>query len=136
MSFLEVSSELRERVIDSAIIIDVASSHAEVRIRQSLRLLSITDQACIVWAERRRLPVTGRTGNDISFLSTTTDGEKGGYVFDKATNQVSDVVQPGTSVLAEVDKDSTGQRGLLHERTPIITNNVVIPSGVRFTGRF
>jgi sec-independent protein translocase protein TatC len=57
-------------------------------------------------------------------------GDRGRFVFDRATKLGTGVVQPGASVAAVVAADSNGQLGLYTDE-PIITGNSVVPKGVR-----
>jgi sec-independent protein translocase protein TatC len=87
-------------------------------------------------ANRREIPIEGKTGNEkVLSINTLTEGEIGRYVFDKSTTFGGVVVSSGTSVVAKVEKDAAGKLGLFTDE-PIFINNAVIPKGIRLPAAF
>ena len=131
MSFLEHLDELRKRLVRVIIILVVAFMGCWLVSDKIYDFLSVPIRQALSEAERRELPVAGLTGDEkIMPLSSLKEGDKGRYVFDRATKLGVGVVQPGTSVLAKVSKDLEGKPGLFTDES-IYTSNAVIPLGVR-----
>lgn len=131
MSFLEHLDELRRRLVNSVIIIVIAFAVCFYFSDRIFDFLSVPIRRALSDAERRDLPVKGMTGNErIVPLSDLKEGEKGLYVFDRATKLGPSVISPGTSVAAVVGQDFEGVAGVFTAE-PIVTNNGVIPEGVR-----
>jgi sec-independent protein translocase protein TatC len=131
MSFLEHLDELRKRLVNSVIIVVIAFVFCFYFSDNIFDFLSVPIRRALSEAERRNLPVKGITGDErITPLSGLKEGEKGVYVFDRATKLGPSVIAPGTSVEAVVGKDFEGVAGVFTAE-PIVTNNGVIPQGVR-----
>lgn len=131
MSFLEHLDEFRRRLVNSVIIIIIAFGLCWFVKDKIYNFLSVPIREALSEAERRDVPVEGITGNEkIQSITSLKEGEEGRYVFDRATNLGGSVISPGTSVRARVSKDEQGQPGLFTEE-PILTNNSVIPKGIR-----
>jgi sec-independent protein translocase protein TatC len=131
MSFLEHLDELRKRLVNSVIIVVIAFVFCFYFSDNIFDFLSVPIRRALSEAERRDLPVKGITGDErITPLSGLKEGEKGVYVFDRATKLGPSVIAPGTSVEAVVGKDFEGVAGVFTAE-PIVTNNGVIPQGVR-----
>jgi sec-independent protein translocase protein TatC len=131
MSFLEHLDELRKRIVRSVIFVVIAFVLCWFVSGYIYDFLSIPIRHAISEAERRQLPVEGRTGDEkVLPISSLEEGNRGRYVFDRATKLGVSVVQPGTSVAAVVGRDTEGNPGLFTEE-PIFTVNAVIPKGVR-----
>ncbi len=130
MSFLDHLDELRRRIVRSVIFIVIAFMGCWFVSAAIYDFLSVPIRRALSEAERRELPVEGRTGDErISPLSTLAVGDSGRYVFDRATKLGASVVQPGTSVKAIVETTPDGKH-LLFTDEPIFTVNAVIPAGV------
>lgn len=131
MSFLEHLDELRKRLVSSVIILVVAFTICWFVSRQIYDFLSIPIRRALSEASRRSLPVAGITGDErITSLGDVKEGDTGRYIFDRSTNIGSTVVSQGSSVMAKVARDSQGKLGLFSSE-PLITNNAIIPAGVR-----
>lgn len=131
MSFLEHLDELRRRLVNSVLILIVAMLCCWFVSDKVYNFLSIPIIEAISNAERRQVPLAGLTGDEkILPLNSLKMGDKGRFVFDKATTLGTSVVQPGTSVSAEVAGDRAGGVGLFSQE-PIYTSNAVIPAGVK-----
>ena len=131
MSFLEHLDELRKRLVNSVIIVIIAFVFCFYFSDKIFDFLSVPIRRALSEAERRDLPVKGVTGDEkILPLSNLKDGDEGVYVFDRATKLGPSVIAPGTSVDAVVGKDFEGVAGVFTAE-PIVTNNGVIPQGVR-----
>ncbi len=131
MSFLDHLDELRRRLVNSVIIIVIAFAVCWFLSDRIYNFLSIPIRKALSEAARRELPVEGKSGNErILTLDQLHEGESGRYVFDSAAKIGSAVISPGTSVLAEVGRDASGAMGLFTSEA-LITNNAVVPKGVR-----
>lgn len=136
MSFLEHLDEFRRRLVNSVIVIVIAFLFCWFASDKIFNFLSIPIRQALTEANRREVPVEGRTGNEkILSINNLTEGATGRYVFDKSTTLGAGVVSSGTSVLAKVEKDATGKIGLFTDE-PIFTNNAIIPSGIRLPVNF
>ena len=136
MSFLEHLDEFRRRLIKSIIVVAIAFGLCWVVREEIYNFLAVPVQNALAEAQRRELPVEGLTGNEkVLPLETLQEGDKGLYVFDKATKLGVTVVAPGSSVQTIVSKDSQGNLGLFTEE-PIFTNNAIIPKGIRLPLNF
>ena len=131
MSFLEHLDELRKRLIRSVIIVILAFLFCFWMSADIFRFLEIPIRRALSEAERRELPIGGRTGSErILPLGELKDGDVGKYIFDRSTTLGSTVVLPGASVQSIVSMDSNGNPGLFTNE-PMITSNGVVPSGIR-----
>lgn len=131
MSFLEHLDELRRRLVNSAIIIVLAFAACWFVSDKIYNFLSIPIRQALSEAARRDLAIAGKTDETkILALDQLREGDTGRYVFDRATKLGIAVISPGTSVMAEVSRDSVNEIGLFTTE-PLITNSAVIPTGVR-----
>lgn len=131
MSFLEHLDELRRRLVNSVIIVIVAFVLCWFASGAIFEFLSVPIRRALSEAERRQVPLTGLTGDEqMASVGAMRPGDRGRYVFDRATKLGTGVVQPGASVEAVVATDANGQLGLFTDE-PIITGDVVVPKGVR-----
>lgn len=131
MSFLDHLDELRKRLVNSVIIVVIAFVFCFYFSGQIFNFLSVPIRRALSEAERRELPIKGLTGDEkILPLSNLKEGESGVYVFDQPTKLGLSVIAPGTSVDATVGRDHEGTVGVFTNEA-IITNNGVIPMGVR-----
>ncbi len=131
MSFLDHLDELRKRLVNAVIIVVLAFVFCFYFSDRIFDFLSVPIRRALSEAERRDLPVKGVTGDEkILPLSELKEGQKGLYVFDRATKLGPSVIAPGTSVEAVVGKDLEGIAGVFTAEA-IVTNNGLIPQGVR-----
>src|SRR5690606_27262201 len=131
MGFLDHLDELRRRLVNSVIIVVIAFVGCWMVSDKIYDFLSVPIRRTLSEAERRELPIAGRTGEEkILPISSLSVGDQCRYAFDRATKLGASVVQPGTSVTAVVERDGEGTPGLFTTE-PLITANAVIPSGVR-----
>ena len=129
--FLGHLDELRKRLVNSVIILVVAFSLCWFVSDKIYNFLSIPIRQALSEAERREIPVNGLTGNEkVLALNNLKEGNSGRYVFDRATKLGITTVSPGTSVTSIVSKDAEGKLGLFTSE-PIITNNAIIPQGIK-----
>ena len=136
MSFLEHLDELRRRLVNSIIIIVVAFAVCWFVSDRIYDFLSVPIRRALSEAARRELPVSGVTGQEkILNLSQIKEGDSGRYIFDRATNLGPTVIAAGSSVLAEVERDSDGNLGLFSTEQ-LITNNAIIPKGIKLPVKF
>lgn len=131
MTFLDHLDELRRRLVRSVIVIVVAFLVCFAYSDEIYNFLSVPVRQALSEAERRELPVEGRTGEErILPLTSLKESDRGRFVFDRATKLGVSVVQPGTSVMAVAERDGAGNLSLFTDE-PIYTINAVIPAGVR-----
>lgn len=131
MSFLEHLDEFRKRLVSSVIFIVIAFMLCWFVSDKIYNFLSIPIRQALSEANRREVPVEGVTGNEkVLPLENLVEGDAGRFVFDRATKFGVGVVSAGTSVLAKVEKDATGQLGLFTDE-PVFTSNAIIPKGIR-----
>jgi sec-independent protein translocase protein TatC len=131
MSFLDHLDELRRRLVNAVIIIVAAFVVCWFVSDRIYNFLSIPIRQALSEAARRELPVQGKTGEErVLSLDQLREGESGRYVFDGSTKLGTAVVSAGTSVMAEVARDTAGNLGLFTTE-PLITNNAVVEKGVR-----
>ena len=131
MSFLDHLDELRRRLIKSVVILLVAFTLCWFVSDHIYNFLAIPIYKALGEANRAEIAVEGQTGEEkILSLSNLQEGDKGRYVFDKATNLGGTIVTVGTSVESTVTKDSEGKIGLFTDE-PIFTSRAIIPKGIR-----
>jgi len=136
MSFLEHLDEFRRRLVNSVIVIVIAFMLCWVVSDKIYNFLSVPIRKALTEANRREIPIEGKTGNEkVLSLDTLAEGSTVRYVFDKSTTVGSGVISSGTSVLALVEKDATGKIGLFTDE-PIFINNKIIPKGIRLPANF
>ena len=131
MSFLEHLDEFRRRLVNSVIVLVLAFMLCWFVSDKIYDFLSVPIRRALSEAERREIPEKGLTGDEkVLSLVNLKQGDTGRYVFDRATKLGITVVSPGTSVLAIVGKDTEENLGLFTDEA-IITNNAIIPKGIR-----
>src|SRR5690606_907265 len=129
--FLDHLDELRRRLVNSVVIIVVAFVGCWFVADEIYDFMSVPIRQALSEAERRELPVAGRTGEaKIMPISTLVEGDEGRYVFDRRIKHCAAVAQPARSVRAVVEHDAQVLAGLLTTE-PIFTAQAVIPAGVR-----
>lgn len=130
MSFLDHLDELRRRIVRSVIFIICAFIACFYFSGTIYDFLSVPIRKALSEAERRELPVNGRTGDERTLpISSIKIGDSGLYVFDRATRIGTGLVQPGTTVRATVAESSEG-KPVLYTDEAIFTPGAVIPAGV------
>ncbi len=132
MSFLDHLDELRSRLIRSITFVFVIFLGCWFVSNYIYNFLARPVQHALAEAQRRQLPLGGMTGHEqIQRLSDLKEGDVLRYTFSESTKMgTSVVIPPGTSVLAQVAKDSNGNTGLFMNE-PLIAGNAVVPKGVR-----
>lgn len=136
MSFLEHLDELRKRLVNSVIILVVAFTVCWFISDRIYNFLSVPIRRALSEAARRDLPVSGITGEEkLLPIGELKEGDTGRYIFDRPTNLGATVVLGGTSVLAQVGRGADGKLGLFTSE-PLLTNNAIVPKGVRLPLRF
>ncbi|MEO7674104.1 MAG: twin-arginine translocase subunit TatC [Pyrinomonadaceae bacterium] len=130
MSFLDHLDELRKRLVNSVIIVVIAFVFCFYFSESIYHFLSVPVVRALTESQRRELPLNGVTGDEkVLPLTTLKPGDRGRYVFDRATKLGAGLVQPGTSVDSVVASDADGKPVLFTDE-PIFTVNAVIPKGV------
>jgi sec-independent protein translocase protein TatC len=131
MSFLEHLDELRKRVVYSVTFVVLVFIGCWFVSDYIYRFLSVPIRRALSEAARRDLPVKGVTGEErLVPLTEVKEGDSGRYTFDRSTKIGATVLPSGASVLATVSRDSDGKLGLFSTE-PIITNDAIVPPGVR-----
>lgn len=131
MSFLEHLDEFRRRLVNSAIFIVVAFVFCWFVSDRIYNFLAVPVQRALTEAQRRNIPVEGLGGGKgLRSLHKLKVGDKGRYVFDRATNIGNVVVSAGTSVESVVAKGRKGKPALFTAER-VITNTGVIEKGVK-----
>lgn len=131
MSFLEHLDELRKRVVYSVTFVVIAFLGCWFVSGYIYGFLSVPIRRALSEAARRDLPVKGITGDErLIPLTQVKEGDNGRYTFDRSTKIGATVLPSGASVLAKVARDAQGKMGLFSTE-PIITNDAIIPAGVR-----
>ncbi|MBV9242470.1 MAG: twin-arginine translocase subunit TatC [Acidobacteria bacterium] len=136
MSFLEHLEELRRRIIRSVLILVVAFFICWAFADKIYDFLSVPIRRSLSEASRREVPPTGINGDErIAPLSELTEGKEGRFIFDRTTALGSAVVASGATVDAKVMRDQAGNLGLFTTE-PLITNNAIVPAGVKLPIKF
>ncbi len=136
MSFLEHFDEFRRRLVRSALVVGIAFCFCWFFSDRIYNFLAIPVQRALTEAQRREVPLSGKTGNEkLLPLSALKEGDSGIYIFERATNIGNVVVAAGTSVFATLSKDSNGEIGLFTDQ-PMLTSNSILPKGVRLPVSF
>jgi sec-independent protein translocase protein TatC len=131
MSFMEHLDELRKRLINSVIILTIAFCICFAFSKPIFQFLEVPVNRALAEAQRREIPYIGLTGNEkVLPLNQLKEGDKGVYVFERATKIGTTVVAPGTLVDSVVGKDNNGNVGLFSSES-ILTNDSIIPQGSR-----
>ncbi len=131
MSFLEHLDELRKRLVKAVLILIGSFLICFYFANPIFEFLSIPILKALNEVQRARLPVSGVTGEEqLRPLSEIREGDNGRYTISIDTAIGATVLPAGTSVGAEVTRDSAGKLGLFTTE-PIFTNNAIVPKGVR-----
>lgn len=131
MSFLDHLDELRRRLVNSVIFIVAAFVLCWFASGYVYDFLSVPIREALSEAERNELPLMGRSGNEaILAINDLKEGDRGRFVFDRATKLGTTVIQPGGSVMAVVAVDKEGNLGLFTDE-PILTSTSIVPAGIR-----
>ena len=131
MSFLEHLDELRKRLVRSAIILVLTFGICFYFSEGIYNFLSVPIRQALSEASRRNLPIDGLKGDEtVVPIINLKEGEVGRYIFDQAVNLGPALIAPGASVSATVARDQDGKLGLFTTE-PILTNNTIVPAGVR-----
>ena len=136
MSFLEHLDELRKRLVTSVVVVVLAFMLCWFVSDRIYNFLSAPIRQALSEAERIDLPISGESGDEkVLPLADIKEGDSGRYIFDRATKLGPTVISPGSSVLAEVARGTNGKLGLFTTEQ-LITNNAIIPKGVRLPVEF
>ena len=130
MSFLEHLDELRKRLVRSVVFIVIAFVGCFFVSQYIYEFLSVPIKRALNEAAARDMAASGIDESSIRSLSDLAAGERGKYVFNRATTFGPVVVQPGASVGVEAVVDGEGKLGLYTEE-PILTQGGIVAKGVR-----
>lgn len=131
MSFLEHLDELRKRLVWSILVLTLAFIFCWVYREPIYDFLAKPIYRELAEATSTKITVEG-LNEDIKIVSLDQlkEGEGGRYIFNETTQIGASYIPSGTSVMAKVDKNSEGKLGLYTDE-PILTNNAIIPKGVK-----
>lgn len=136
MSFLEHLDELRKRLVNSVIIIVIAFFICWFFSDKIYNFLSVPIRRALSEASRRDLPISGIKGDEkVLSIDNLKENDEGRYIFDDSYNLGATLVAPGTSVKAKVSRDFDGKLGLFTTES-LLTNNAIVPAGVRLPLEF
>ena len=131
MSFLEHLDELRRRLVNVVVIVILSFMFCWFVSDEIYDFLSVPIREAISEAEQNQVPVTGLTGDEkVLVVSDLKEGDRGRYVFDRATRLGTTLIQPGASVNSIVVKEAAGVLALFTDE-PLIAGNSVLPSGIK-----
>lgn len=131
MSFLEHLDELRRRLIYCIVFIGVVFFVSWFFSDKIYNFLAIPVQNALREAQQREISLQSLTGEEkVLSISTLREGDRGIYVFERATRIGGFWVPVGVSVSVHVAKDGQGNLGFFTEED-IFLGNVVIPKGIR-----
>ena len=136
MSFLEHLDEFRRRLVKSVVAVGVAFIFCFIVSDYIFNFLAIPIRRALTEAQRLEVPVQGLTGDEkLLRLDNLKEGDKGRFVFNKATNLGESAIPPGTSVKAIVVEDGDGELALYTDET-IYVGSAVIPKGIKLNADF
>lgn len=136
MSFLEHLDELRKRIVRCVVVIVIAFFLAYAVADKIYNFLSIPIVRALSEASRREVPADGLSGTEtIKPLSDLAEGQEGLFIFDRPTQLGAATIAAGATVSSKVARDVNGNLGLFSTE-PLITNNAVVPAGVRLPIQF
>ncbi|HEX3101205.1 MAG TPA: twin-arginine translocase subunit TatC, partial [Pyrinomonadaceae bacterium] len=79
----------------------------------------------------QNVPVKGLQGDEgVISIINLKEGDKGRYIFGEPSDVGGTLITPGTTVNAEVKRDSNGALGLFTTEK-LLTNNAIVPTGLR-----
>ena len=131
MSFLDHLDELRKRLVRSVVILVLAFGVCFYFSEGIYNFLSVPIRQALSEASRRTLAIDGIKGDEVvTPIVNLKEGDSGRYIFDEAVNLGPALISPGASVGATVARGADGQLGLFTTE-PILTNNTIVPAGVR-----
>src|SRR5687768_13531466 len=131
MSFLEHLDELRKRVVWSVIIIVVAFVFCFFVSQRIYNFLAVPIVRALNEAAQKDIASSGQEGMAaILPLTSLKAGDRGKYVFDRATRIGTAVVQPGATVETVIGNDPENGLALFTDEQ-ILTSNGVIPKGAK-----
>jgi sec-independent protein translocase protein TatC len=132
MSFLEHLDELRTRLIRSMAFVLIAAFLCWFVSAYIFRFLQSPVKHALAQAQQqRRVPIAGLNGQLSTVpLNSLLQNEKIRYAFPELINLGPVAIPAGTSVMARVDKDSTGKLGLFTDEL-LSAGNDVLPKDTK-----
>jgi sec-independent protein translocase protein TatC len=132
MSFLEHLDELRSRLIKSIVFVFLAASVSWFVSDRIYNFLARPVQRALTEAQQqRRVSIDGLNSQLSSVpLASLKQGDKIRFAFPERTQLGAVTVPAGASVMARVDKDSSGNPGLFTDE-PLTAGNEFVPKDVR-----
>jgi len=130
MSFLDHLDELRKRLVRSVLFIVVAFVGCFFLSPYIYDFLAVPIKRALNEAAIRDMAATGLDQSSIRPLSELSNGDRGRYVFNRATSFGAVVVQPGASVEVIARIDESGRPGLFTEEQ-IFSQGGIVAKGVR-----
>jgi sec-independent protein translocase protein TatC len=130
MSFLEHLDELRKRIVRSVIFIVIAFIGCFFVSQYIYNFLEVPIKRALTEAAFRDMTAAGLDESSIGPLAGLKEGDRGKYVFGRATSFGPIAVQAGASVEVAVAADGEGKLGLYTEE-PLFTQGGIVAKGVR-----
>ncbi len=132
MSFLEHLDELRSRLIRSIVFVILAASLSWFVSDRIYSFLARPVQRALAQAQQQRqVTIDGLNGKVSTVaLNSLKQNDKVRFVFPENTRLGPASIPAGSSVVARVDKDSTGNLGLFTDEA-LTAGNEVVPKDVR-----
>ena len=132
MSFLEHLDELRTRLIRCIVFVFIAAALAWIVSDRIYNFLARPVQRALAEAQQQRqVTIDGLNGKVSTVaLNSLKQNDKVRFVFPENTRLGPASIPAGSSVVARVDKDSTGNMGLFSDE-PLTAGNEVVPKDVK-----
>ncbi|MEQ1763781.1 MAG: twin-arginine translocase subunit TatC [Pyrinomonadaceae bacterium] len=130
MSFLEHLDELRKRLVRSVVFIVIAFVGCFFASQQIYEFLAVPIKRALNEAAVRDMTATGLDQSSIGSLAELKAGDRGRYVFNRATSFGPVAVQPGASVEVVTALDGDGKLGLYTDES-LLTQSGIVAKGVR-----
>lgn len=130
MSFLEHLDELRKRIVRSVIFVVIAFIGCFFVSQYIYSFLEIPIKRALNEAALRAMTESGLDQSSIGTLGDLKPGDRGRYVFSRATSFGPVAVQPGASVEVTVAAGGDGKLGLYSDEQ-ILTQTGIVAKGVR-----
>lgn len=130
MSFLEHLDELRKRLVRSVIFIVIAFIGCFFASQHIYEFLAVPIKRALNEAASKDMAASGLDQSSLGLLADLKEGDRGRYVFNRATTFGPVVVQPGASVEVVAAIDGDGKLVLFTEEA-VITQRGIVATGVR-----
>lgn len=130
MSFLEHLDELRKRIVRSVLFVLVAFIACFFVSQYIYNFLAVPIVRALNQAALKDMAATGLDADSIRPLKTLKSGERGKFVFNRATSLGTVVIQPGATVEVVAVADVDNKVGLYTDER-LVTQTGIVEKGVR-----